>query len=135
MTAPETKSAPVPTQSASAPHTNPYLGIVGVFLGAGLATLNARLVGVGLADLRGAKGFAFDEASWLPTALEYGPDVQRRVCRFCECLVRPAPDSSSCCRNLHAGFGDAAAASRLLGHAHPDYHCGAFFRDLLFPGR
>ena len=57
MTASETK------------YTNPYLGIMGVFLGAGLATLNARLVGVGLPDLRGAKGFGFDEASWLPTAL------------------------------------------------------------------
>jgi MFS transporter, DHA2 family, multidrug resistance protein len=49
--------------------TNPYIGIVGVFLGAGLATLNARLVSVGLADLRGALGLGFDEASWIPTAL------------------------------------------------------------------
>jgi DHA2 family multidrug resistance protein len=47
----------------------PYIGILGVFLGAGLATLNARLLSVGLADLRGARGFGFDEASWLPTAL------------------------------------------------------------------
>jgi DHA2 family multidrug resistance protein len=49
--------------------TNPYLGILGVFLGAGIATLNARLVSVGLPDLRGAAGFGFDEASWIPTAL------------------------------------------------------------------
>jgi DHA2 family multidrug resistance protein len=49
--------------------TNPYVGIVGVFLGAGLATLNARLVSIGLADLRGALGLGFDEASWIPTAL------------------------------------------------------------------
>jgi MFS transporter, DHA2 family, multidrug resistance protein len=69
VTASETKTAPQPAQSAPAPHANPYLGILGVFLGAGLATLNARLVGVGLADLRGAKGFGFDEASWFPTAL------------------------------------------------------------------
>src|SRR4029077_7462 len=41
----------------------------GVFLGAGMATLNARLVSVGLADLRGALGLGFDEASWIPTAL------------------------------------------------------------------
>ena len=53
----------------AAPYTNPYFGIAGVFLGAGMATLNARLVGVGLADLRGARGFGFDEASWIPTAL------------------------------------------------------------------
>jgi DHA2 family multidrug resistance protein len=58
------KSAP-PTQA----WTNPYIGILGVFLGAGLATLNARLLSVGLPDLRGALGFGFDEASWLPTAL------------------------------------------------------------------
>jgi MFS transporter, DHA2 family, multidrug resistance protein len=49
--------------------TNPYLGILGVFVGAGIATLNARLVSVGLPDLRGALGFGFDEASWIPTAL------------------------------------------------------------------
>ena len=35
----------------------------------GIATLNARLVSVGLADLRGALGLGFDEASWIPTAL------------------------------------------------------------------
>src|ERR1700733_10768901 len=62
-TAAESHNAP------AAPYTNTYVGILGVFLGAGLATLNARLVGVGLPDLRGAKGFGFDEASWFPTAL------------------------------------------------------------------
>jgi MFS transporter, DHA2 family, multidrug resistance protein len=65
----ETTSAPASTPSATRLQTNPYIGIVGVFLGAGLATLNARLVGVGLPDLRGARGFGFDEASWIPTAL------------------------------------------------------------------
>ncbi len=49
--------------------TNPYVGIVGVFLGAMLATMNARLISVGLPDLRGALGLGFDQASWLPTAL------------------------------------------------------------------
>ena len=47
----------------------PYIGILGVFLGAALSTLNARLLSVGLADLRGARGFSFDQGSWLPTAL------------------------------------------------------------------
>src|ERR1700691_495153 len=70
MTLSEAKTTAAESHSATAaPGTNPYVGIAGVFLGAGLATLNARLVGVGLADLRGAKGFGFDEASWLPTAL------------------------------------------------------------------
>ena len=45
------------------------LGYIGVFLGASVATLNARLVSVGLPDLRGALGFGFDDASWIPTVL------------------------------------------------------------------
>ena len=55
--------------AASQLTTNPYVGIAGVFLGAGIATLNARLISVGLADLRGALGLGFDEAAWIPTAL------------------------------------------------------------------
>src|SRR5262244_4046739 len=70
VTASESKAAPRPSQSGrSQLTTNPYVGIVGVFLGAGIATLNARLVSVGLPDLRGALGLGFDEASWIPTAL------------------------------------------------------------------
>jgi DHA2 family multidrug resistance protein len=59
------------SESRAAPQlvTNPYIGIAGVFLGAGLATLNARLLSIGLPDLRGALGLGFDEASWIPTAL------------------------------------------------------------------
>jgi MFS transporter, DHA2 family, multidrug resistance protein len=60
---------PAPQSGQSQATHNPYLGILGVFLGAGIATLNARLVSVGLPDLRGAAGFGFDEASWIPTAL------------------------------------------------------------------
>ncbi len=47
---------------------NPYVGTLGVFLGAGIATLFGRLLSVGLPDLRGALGLGIDEASWLPTA-------------------------------------------------------------------
>src|ERR1043166_3929438 len=47
---------------------NPYVGTFGVFLGAGIATLNGRMISVGLPDLRGAMGFGFDEASWITTA-------------------------------------------------------------------
>ncbi len=60
---------PAPQSGQSQTTHNPYVGILGVFLGAGIATLNARLVSVGLPDLRGAAGFGFDEASWIPTAL------------------------------------------------------------------
>src|SRR5215510_6657249 len=70
VTASESRAAPRPSQSGrSQLTTNPYVGIVGVFLGAGIATLNARLISVGLVDLRGALGLGFDEASWIPTAL------------------------------------------------------------------
>ena len=61
---PSPPSQPVPPQIA----TNPYVGILAVFLGAGLATLASRLLSVGLPDLRGALGISFDDASWLPTA-------------------------------------------------------------------
>jgi MFS transporter, DHA2 family, multidrug resistance protein len=64
-----TASATPPPAAPPQSSTNPYLGILGVFVGAGIATLNARLVSVGLADLRGAAGLGFDEASWIPTAL------------------------------------------------------------------
>ncbi|MGA7412212.1 MAG: MFS transporter [Bryobacteraceae bacterium] len=70
MTASEAKTAPPAAQSTRPQGTtNPYVGVLGVFLGAGVATLNSRLLSVGLPDLRGALGFGFDEASWLPTAL------------------------------------------------------------------
>ena len=54
---------------AQALPTNPYVGVLGVFLGASIATLNGRLISVGLPDLRGALGFGFDDASWIPTVL------------------------------------------------------------------
>jgi DHA2 family multidrug resistance protein len=49
-------------------HQNPYVGTLGVFLAAGLATLNGRMISVALPDIRGAMGFGFDEASWITTA-------------------------------------------------------------------
>jgi DHA2 family multidrug resistance protein len=63
-TPPAPARTPPPQSSA-----HPYIGVLGVFLGAGVATLNARLISVGLADIRGAAGFGFDEASWIPTVL------------------------------------------------------------------
>jgi DHA2 family multidrug resistance protein len=47
---------------------NPYVGTLGVFLGAGIATLSGRLLSVALPDLRGALGLGVDEAAWLPTS-------------------------------------------------------------------
>jgi DHA2 family multidrug resistance protein len=44
------------------------LGIVGVLLGAGIVTLTGRLLTLGLADLKGNVGIAFDDGAWIPTA-------------------------------------------------------------------
>jgi DHA2 family multidrug resistance protein len=49
--------------------THPYIGILGVFLGAGTSQLNGKLLTAGLPDLRGTLGYSFDGASWIPTAL------------------------------------------------------------------
>jgi MFS transporter, DHA2 family, multidrug resistance protein len=62
-------AAPVAAKTPAQVSTNPYVGILGVFLGASIATMNSRLLSIGLADLRGALGLSFDAASWLPTAL------------------------------------------------------------------
>src|SRR5262245_54170424 len=48
-------------------HT-PLLGIVAVNMGAGIATLAARLLSLGLADLRGHIGIGVDEGAWIGTA-------------------------------------------------------------------
>ena len=62
-----------PAESRPAPIAiHPYIGVLGVFLGAATSTLNGRLLSVGLPDLRGALGFGFDEASWIPTVLNMG---------------------------------------------------------------
>ncbi len=47
---------------------SPLLGIVAVIMGAGLSSLAARLLSLGLADLRGHLGIGVDEGAWIPTA-------------------------------------------------------------------
>jgi DHA2 family multidrug resistance protein len=82
---PATAPLPAPPRSS----INPYLGILGVFVGAGIATLNARLVSVGLPDLRGAAGFGFDEASWIPTALNMATMFSGVFVVFVNALLGP----------------------------------------------
>jgi DHA2 family multidrug resistance protein len=48
--------------------THPLLGVLGVLLGAMIATCTGRLISVGLLDLRGALHLGVDEASWIGTA-------------------------------------------------------------------
>ncbi len=90
MTVTETKAAPTPTQSGPPQiKTNPYIGTLGVFLGAGVATLNARLISIGLADLKGARGFGFDEGSWIPTVLDMAMMFSGVFCVFLNARLGP----------------------------------------------
>jgi len=82
-------AAPASQPGRSRGSTNPYLGILGVFLGAGVATLNSRLLSIGLADLRGALGLGFDEASWIPTALNMAMMFSGVFCVFLSALFGP----------------------------------------------
>jgi len=86
----EVKAAPAPAQSGpSQITTNPYIGTLGVFLGAGVATLNARLISVGLADLKGARGFGFDEGSWIPAVLDMAMMFSGVFCVFLNSRLGP----------------------------------------------
>lgn len=51
---------------------HPLMGMMGVALGAMISTMNSRLLSVGLPDIRGAMGLGFDDASWIPTAMNMG---------------------------------------------------------------
>src|ERR1700721_4335262 len=57
-----------PAESDRKLTTHPYVGIVGVLLGAMIATCTGRLMSVGLADIRGALHLGVDEASWINTS-------------------------------------------------------------------
>jgi DHA2 family multidrug resistance protein len=47
---------------------SPLLGILGVIVGAGVVTLTGRMISLGLADLKGALGFGFDDGAWISSA-------------------------------------------------------------------
>jgi DHA2 family multidrug resistance protein len=64
--------SPAGSDQASVVSIHPVLGIIGVFLGASIATLLGRLLSVGIVDLRGALGLGVDEASWIGTAFNAG---------------------------------------------------------------
>jgi DHA2 family multidrug resistance protein len=50
----------------------PYVGVLGVLLGAIMATLGARTTSFGLADLRGGLHAGFDEGAWITTSYGVG---------------------------------------------------------------
>jgi MFS transporter, DHA2 family, multidrug resistance protein len=82
--------SPAPPVATTAQHsTHPYLGILGVFLGASVATMSGRLLSVGLADLRGALGLSLDQASWLPTVLNMAMMFSGVFCVFLNVRLGP----------------------------------------------
>ena len=50
----------------------PYVGILGVLLGAMMGTLGSRVTTFGLADLRGGLHAGFDEGAWITTSFGVG---------------------------------------------------------------
>jgi len=86
---PKLATPATPTKAPAQVSTHPYIGILGVFLGASIATMNSRLLSVGLADLRGAIGVSFDAASWLPTALNMAMMFSGVFCVFLSAVFGP----------------------------------------------
>ncbi|NWA28391.1 MFS transporter [Pseudomonas gingeri] len=66
------EDAPATGASLAKPSKRPMAGLVGIFLAAMMAGLNARVGALALADVRGALGFGLDDASWLTTAYSAG---------------------------------------------------------------
>lgn len=65
-------AAPLPGPAAGMPSTRLLVGLGGIFIGAMMAGMNNRVGALALADVRGALGFGFDDASWLSTAYSAG---------------------------------------------------------------
>ena len=69
MSTPSASTTPTASAAVSSTvTTHPILGVLGVLLGAMIATSTGRLLSVGLADLRGAVHLGVDDASWLSTS-------------------------------------------------------------------
>ena len=57
--------------AAAIPHeisTRPVLGILGVIIGAGVVTLTAIMLSLGLADLKGNLGISYDDGAWISSS-------------------------------------------------------------------
>ena len=62
----------------SADSLRPYVGILGVLIGAILSFTGSRITTFGLADLRGGLHFGFDEGAWMTTSFGVGQMLDRR---------------------------------------------------------
>ena len=66
----------------SADSLRPYIGILGVLIGALLSTIGSRITTFGLADLRGGLHFGFDEGAWMTTSFGVGQMLVAIACPY-----------------------------------------------------
>jgi DHA2 family multidrug resistance protein len=69
-------------QRLSADSLRPYVGIVGILIGAILSTIGSRITTFGLADLRGGLHFGFDEGAWMTTSFGVGQMLVGVACPY-----------------------------------------------------
>ncbi len=69
-------------QRLSANSLRPYIGILGVLIGALLSTIGSRITTFGLADLRGGLHFGFDEGAWMTTSFGVGQMLVGVACPY-----------------------------------------------------
>ena len=60
----------------------PYVGILGVLIGAVLSFTSSRITSFGLADLRGGLHFGFDEGAWMTTSFGVGQMLIGVACPY-----------------------------------------------------
>ena len=66
----------------SADSLRPYVGILGVLIGAILSFVGSRITTFGLADLRGGLHFGFDEGAWMTTSFGVGQMMVGVACPY-----------------------------------------------------
>jgi DHA2 family multidrug resistance protein len=60
----------------------PYIGILGVLLGAIMSTLGSRITTFGISDLRGGLHLGFDEGAWMTTNFGVGQMLVGVACPY-----------------------------------------------------
>jgi MFS transporter, DHA2 family, multidrug resistance protein len=66
----------------SADSLRPYVGILGVLIGAILSFTGSRITSFGLADMRGGLHFGFDEGAWMTTSFGVGQMLVGVACPY-----------------------------------------------------
>jgi DHA2 family multidrug resistance protein len=66
----------------SADTLRPYIGILGVLIGAIMSTFGSRVTSFGLADLRGGMHLGFDEGAWMTTSFGVGQMLVGVACPY-----------------------------------------------------